>query len=175
MKTTSPINTPLWPVISLAFMFICGCAALPQTKTDLRVVVVRHAEKASAPAADPALTEAGYARAIRLAERLAHVRVGAVYATAFRRTQDTAYPTALRHQLSVTVYDTKQPAAQFVSQLRQTHTRGTILIVAHSNTVPDIVSALCTCAVHPMDERSFDFWYEVRITDKTARLSHGRY
>lgn len=152
-----------------------GCALLPQARTDLRVVVVRHAEKSASPATDPALSEAGYARAKRIAAQLAHAPVRAVYATAFRRTQDTAYPTALRHKLSVTVYDAKQPTAAFAAQLRQTHPRGTVLVVGHSNTVPQIVSALCACEVAPMDETSFDHWYEVRITDKGAHLTQTRY
>ena len=56
MKRNRPINRPLWPIVLLALALASGCVGFPQAKTDLRVVVVRHAEKASAPATDPALT-----------------------------------------------------------------------------------------------------------------------
>ena len=53
---------------------------------------------------------------------------------------------------------------------------GTVLVVGHSNTVPDIVSALCKCVVAPIDERDYGNLYDVRIErDTEPVLSQRRY
>jgi len=57
-------------------------------------VVVRHAERAEDGTDDPPLTEGGADRARRLAERLSTSPASVLCATAYRRTQATATPTA---------------------------------------------------------------------------------
>jgi hypothetical protein len=57
-------------------------------------VLVRHAERAAAPADDPPLTAAGTKRAQDLATTLRDTRFSAVVTTHLIRTRDTAAPTA---------------------------------------------------------------------------------
>ncbi|MBB1087364.1 histidine phosphatase family protein [Lysobacter sp. SG-8] len=142
-----------------------ACAAKPgnDPSASLRFVVVRHAEKAPAPADDPALTPEGEARAARLAASLANAPLVAVYATDYARTRDTAAPSAAAHGLAVTSYDAREPAAAFVAGLRARHESGTVLVVGHSNTVPGIAGALCGCAVAAMDESEYDHRFIVDI------------
>jgi broad specificity phosphatase PhoE len=95
------------------------------------------------------------ARAARLADSLRNEPLAAVYATAYRRTQQTALPSAQAHGLAVTTYDAAQPVAEFVTQLRRSHPTGTVLVVGHSNTAPAIAAALCQCEVSPMGDNDF--------------------
>ena len=136
------------------------------------ILIVRHAEKATDDARDPTLTAAGEQRAARLATLLAAEPVQAVYATAFRRTQATAAPTAHAKNLPVSTYDAAMPAADFARRLRETHARGTVLVVAHSNTAPAIASALCDCPVEPMPETEYGRYFRlVPAADRSAPLS----
>lgn len=99
----------------------------------------------------------------------------AAYATAFRRTQQTAAPAATAHGLAVSSYDARQDAGEFAAALRQRHARGTVLVVGHSNTVPAIAAALCGCAVAPINEDEYDRRLRVRIDDGgTATLVADR-
>lgn len=155
----------------------CTVPEKPQAPLPSRIVVVRHAEKdVSGDRSNPGLSVAGRARAQGIAQRLQADAVQAVYATAYRRTRQTAAPTAQAHGLTVTEYAANDPADAFAARLRSAHGRGTVLVVGHSNTVPAIVSALCRCAVAPIDESAFDNWYELHIDAAgTARLQHDRY
>lgn len=110
------------------------------------VFVVRHAERADAGAgavtmgADPLLSAAGEARAAKLASMLADAGVTLIYATEFKRTQDTAKPLAAKLGLAV------QPTAAadtagLVSKIKTGHAADVVLVVGHSNTVPALLKA----------------------------------
>lgn len=161
----------------LALCVLAGCAsAPPRTATALEFVVVRHAEKASDDPRDPGLSPDGQARAQRLADSLAGDDVVAVYATDYKRTRNTAAPTASAHAMAVSVYDAKQAATAFAAQLRARHPTGTVLVVGHSNTVPEIAAALCACMVAPMAESEFDRRIAIVFdAEGRASLSETRY
>ncbi|WP_170218650.1 phosphoglycerate mutase family protein [Marilutibacter aestuarii] len=157
----------------------CRHAGADTTDTPSRFVVVRHAEKL-APRSDadndPALTAAGLARADRLARSLQDADVVAVYATGYRRTQQTAAPTAAAHGLAVRTYDARASVDAYARQLRAEHAEGTVLVVGHSNTVPGIVAALCGCPVPPMSEAEYDHRYYVEFDAKgSPRMSDRPY
>jgi broad specificity phosphatase PhoE len=138
-------------------------------------VVVRHAEKADDGSRDPPLSTAGQTRARALARRLAHSGLVAVYATPFRRTQQTAQAVAASAGLPVSTYAADTVAAEFAATLRSHYPRGTVLVVGHSNTVPEIVASLCRCRIAVLDENAYDGIYTVRIApDGTASLDVGR-
>ncbi|WP_051885260.1 histidine phosphatase family protein [Lysobacter antibioticus] len=148
-----------------------GCATRPtEAEAPLTYVIVRHAEKSTDDPRDPSLSEAGQARAERLAASLAQAPMRAVYATEYRRTRQTGEPTARAHGLTMTRYDAKQAAAEFAATLRRDHRDGTVLVVGHSNTAPAIAAALCACDVAPMPETEFDRRMVVRI-DAQGRAS----
>lgn len=133
-------------------------ACVPAVRDDVvgtTFVVVRHAEKVD-DGNNPSLAPAGQARAKALAHRLRGHLLGGAYATGYRRTQETAQPTARAHGMKVTTYDARMPATEFAAQLRREHRGGTVLVVGHSNTAPQIAAALCACDVAPMAETEFD-------------------
>jgi len=112
------------------------------------ILLVRHAEKATdANEASVPLSEAGTARAARLAEMLRSAGVTAVYATDTVRARRTAEPLAKAAGLEVRIYapkdaDGKLEPRILLDRLQKEEPRGIVLVVGHSNTVPEILAAL---------------------------------
>jgi broad specificity phosphatase PhoE len=115
-------------------------ALAPSAFPQVTVIFTRHAEKADAPANDPILTEAGRKRAALLASMLADSGVEAIYVTEVQRTQLTAGPLAERVHIKPTVLPAKDTAS-LVKAIRERKS-GVVVVVGHSNTVPDIIAAL---------------------------------
>jgi broad specificity phosphatase PhoE len=106
------------------------------------VILVRHAElqgQLMAQPADTPLSEDGQARARRLAEMLQPAGITAVYASEFMRSRATAAPLAERLGLAVTVVP-KAESATLAERLRREQAAGTVLVVAHSDTLPLLMS-----------------------------------
>lgn len=104
------------------------------------VFVVRHAERADA-SPDSVLSAAGEARASRLGAILKNAGITQIYTTNLRRTVQTAAPLAAA--LTVTpvelaVGDTDA----LVARVRAAPPAGRVLVVGHSNTVPEILMRL---------------------------------
>jgi len=116
-----------------AFVVVTAASAEPL------VVIVRHAEKAASGGNDPDLAPAGRARADALARMLKDSGVTTVFASEFKRTQETAAPTAKSTGVAPTIVPAKDIAA-LVSKLHQL--KGNALVVAHSDTIPNIAKAL---------------------------------
>jgi broad specificity phosphatase PhoE len=104
------------------------------------VIFARHADKAAAPTKDPVLTEAGQKRAELLASMLADSGVEAIYVTDLQRTQLTAAPLAERVHVKPTILRAKDTAS-LVKAVRERKS-GVVVVVGHSNTLPDIITAL---------------------------------
>jgi broad specificity phosphatase PhoE len=82
------------------------------------VVIVRHAEKPANGGNDPDLSSAGRARAEALARILKDSGITAIFTSEFKRTQETAAPTATSSHVTPTVVAAKDTAA-LVAKLRQ--------------------------------------------------------
>jgi broad specificity phosphatase PhoE len=164
-----------------SLVVLAGCASVPSSHpvgngNEVSFIVVRHGEKATDNPEDPALSPAGQARATRLAVLLADEPITTVYATEFRRTQQTAKPTADQHRVPVTHYFSKGPIAELAAQWLRRHRQGTVLIVGHSNTVPEIVAALSGQNVEPISDHQFNRLFRVDIgSDGVARLTQREY
>ncbi len=104
---------------------------------DVTVWVVRHAEKAKNQS-DPQLSALGQKRAEVMAEMFKHFNLEKIYSTPYRRTQETAAPTAKSHSLTIESYAAGEGSALIKAIVNSGHNA---LIVGHSNTVPDIVRA----------------------------------
>jgi broad specificity phosphatase PhoE len=124
------------------------------------VIFVRHAERADGGAAagsmagtpaDPLLSAAGQARAEKLAAMLADSRVKAIYATEFHRTQDTGKPLAAKLGLKVETIAASETAA-LAARIRTDHPRDVVLVIGHSNTVPDAIKAMGGPAITMRDD-----------------------
>ena len=103
------------------------------------VFITRHAEKASPGGKDPDLSFEGQKRADALAHILKDSQITSVFVTEFKRTQETAAPTARAAQVSLTVIPTSDIGA-LVQKLRALN--GNALVVGHGNTIPDLLKEL---------------------------------
>src|SRR5690606_8049857 len=84
-------------LLLLTFACLLGACAGTAPRADavgVTFVVVRHAEKTGGAERDPELSPAGLARARDLARQLEREPLVAVYATGYRRTQQTVAPSA---------------------------------------------------------------------------------
>lgn len=154
----------------------CASTTTPDARTASTFLLVRHAEKATDDPKDPALTPAGEQRAARLSQRLADVPLSAVYSSDYRRTRQTATPTADRHGVEVTIYDAAQPADTFAASLRERHPAETVLVVGHSNTIPQLMAALCKCTAHVIGEDDYGDLLEIRLdADGRYSLRHDQF
>ncbi len=120
------------------FYFLLLSAFLSTATAQSTIFIVRHAEKADATK-DPDLSEAGRARAEALAKTLRDANITAIYATEFKRTQQTAAPLAKALGLTVTILPAKDNAA-LMAKLRAS--TGNTLVVGHGDTIPDLIKAL---------------------------------
>lgn len=130
--------------------------------------LVRHAEKAADQGNDPELTAEGRERALRLREALQPANPAAVYATQFRRTQQTAQPLADALGLPVTVIETSSELAGkypgvLLERICALPNGASALVVGHSNTLPGIVEAWTLAPVKPISDHEHDRLFMVKL------------
>ena len=161
-----------------AWMFALAMCAMmvPMAAEAQMVIVVRHAERAdggaSAPGAmggssDPELSEAGKARAQKLAAMLGDAGIVAIYTTQYRRTKDTATPLGDKIGVSYEAVPSGDMAG-LVAKVKS-HKSGAVLVVGHSNTVPLIVKALGGPSVTVADDE-YDSLFFVAANGTTTRI-----
>ncbi len=160
-------------LIVLAAVLMSAAPVFAQT-----VVIVRHGEKADA-SSDPALSSAGEARAKALAAALKHARLAAVIATPLNRTRSTGQPAASGAGLTVTSigFDGGQAAhvGAVATLARQAPEAATVLVVGHSNTVPEIARALGDADPQPLTECDFDRMTIIQLGAGAPRVVHAGY
>jgi broad specificity phosphatase PhoE len=132
-------------------------------------IVVRHAEKASptgSPDQDPELSARGRARATALADMLKNAQITAIFATEYKRTQQTAEPLSRALKIDLTVLPASDTAG-LLAQVKKT--RGNILVVGHSNTVPAILQGLGASEAIEIGDADYDNLF-VLTSGTPARL-----
>jgi phosphohistidine phosphatase SixA len=171
----------------LAIVFLAQACAAPRATpiavADTTVVIVRHAEKSTDDPRDPSLSAAGQQRARDLSTVLKDAGVTDVYVTQYKRTRQTAEPFAQASGISVIErpIDATNSAtyAQDLAHEILTRSAGkSVLVVGHSNTVPDIVKALSGNAVSPITDAEYDHIYVVTVaatgSPRVMQLRFGR-
>lgn len=141
------------------------------------IILVRHAEKNIEPAnTDPDLSLAGQARAQELVRMFGDAGIKAIYATQYKRTQQTVKPLADKLGLPVTSVDAKN-TAELVKQIRAQHNGEVVFVAGHNNTVPEIIAALGGPQMPIIPETEFDNLYIVTIyrvgRAKLLKLKYG--
>jgi len=168
-----PFLIPIWltAIAALTATVVFGLAVFAAwtwiTANSTTVIVIRHAEKETVSAADPALSAAGEARAALLARMFGDTqgagRLDAIYVSATLRSRSTAAPLAARLGIAPVVAAADDPKGLARRVLRENSGRR-VMVVAHINTVPEIVSALAGRSDIPsIDEKDFATMYVVSV------------
>jgi broad specificity phosphatase PhoE len=159
---------PLW-LLAIAGVFVLAMAfAYWNSATTTTIVLIRHAEKQVGAISDAPLSPQGEVRASRLAQMFGDNetfgRIGKIYVTNTRRTQQTAAGVAQRLGLSPVVVDAKVDSRELARRVLRENRGGRALVVGHSNTVPEIVAALRREeGVPAMGDEEFDTIYVVTV------------
>lgn len=141
------------------------------------VILVRHAEKAIVPPEnkDPDLSLAGLARTQELVKMFGNSGIAAIYATQFKRTQQTVKPLAEKVGIPVTQVEAKK-TAELVKQIRAQNAGQVIFIAGHNNTVPEIIAAFGGPQLPIIPETDFDNLYILTVqSDGSAKLLKMKY
>ena len=143
------------------------------------VILIRHAEKGTEPPSDPPLSPAGSARAQDLVTALADAGVTAIVTSDRRRTRETAAPMAkARHLEPVEIGRPDGSLARHVAAVAaevRRHPGGVVLVVGHTDTLPEIVTALGGPAIGAMPDAEYGNLYTLVSGPEGWRLVRTRY
>lgn len=138
------------------------------------IFLVRHAERAAISGhvpTDTGLSREGQARAQSLARLLKDCKITAIYTSEYRRTQETAAPLAKSLGIKPEIIPADD-VRSLVAKLRTS--RGNVLVVGHSNTLPWILRDLGIIDWITIGESDYDNLFEVTL-DPKPRLVHRHY
>jgi broad specificity phosphatase PhoE len=149
-----------------AALALAACATTAREAPRPDYYVMRHLQKEAGQ--DPGLTAEGRANAERLAGLLRGDPPTAIYVSNTRRAHETAAPLAAKLGLAVKEY----PAADLDGLVARVRAEpGAVLIVGHSNTVPEIVARLGGARPAPIaDDRFGDVWHVWGTPPRTEAL-----
>lgn len=141
------------------------------------VIVVRHAERGTAPADDPELTPAGTERALALVEALRDANVQVVLHTPRIRTRDTALPVARHFGLTPEIVPLSAGASHveaMAAAVRKHHGK-TVVVVGHSNTIMQYIAALGGPRRSDLCDHQYNGLYTLALIHGEAFLVEGQY
>ena len=134
---------------------------------------IRHAEKDLTDRSDPALTAEGEARAREWQNYFADKNIEAVYSTNTQRTMSTAGPTARAAGVEIRHYS---PADVPGPAFRAATAGKNVLVVGHSNTIPDAVNQLSGEQTYSdIDESEYGHLYTVKLRKGKAKVKHREF
>ncbi len=167
-------------VIIIYTAIAIGLAWFFESQATTTIIFVRHAEKVEIQD-DPGLSVAGRRRVAELTRQLVDADVvagiDAIYATPFKRSQETAQPLADALSLPIRTYDAED-TNDILEKILKKHKGKIILVVGHSDTLPVLIANLGASKKVPrIAEGEYDNIYIVSIPwfgkTKTIRLRFG--
>jgi broad specificity phosphatase PhoE len=168
IRRRRPFLAPLWLLAFGGIAVLVAAFAYWHSATTTTIVLIRHAEKQLGAISDAPLSPPGEVRAARLAQMFGDAaalgRLQKIYVTDTRRTQQTAAGVAQRLGITPVVVEGKSDSKALARRVLNENRGGRVLVVGHSNTVPEIVAALTgESAVPPIDDEQFDTMYIVTV------------
>lgn len=172
-------------------VFLLAVAALlfvvPQEEfKPITVYLIRHAERADEPRQDPLLTEKGTLRSQELARLLGNANIKAIITSQFARTKLTAEPLARKLNLDVTSISlslnpanprmvSEKSTAEVTNKILE-RAGESVLVIGHSNSIPDVIKMLGGDVTPVIDEKKFDDLFVVTVYAKgKAKVAHLKY
>jgi broad specificity phosphatase PhoE len=156
-------------LLSLAPMLaLAACAYIAPIQPASTFYVMRHLNTPEGMQ-DPDLTEEGQRNARLLADWFTAEPPVTIFVSNTRRAQQTAAPLAAKLGITPRIYDPRDTPGLIAEVLKEP---APVLIVGHSNTVPDIVEALGGARPGPLVHEDFgDVW---TISGSDRRTTRGK-
>lgn len=146
----------------ILFCLIMQTVSAQNTATTT-LYLIRHAEKADL-SSNPELSEAGIKRAKNWAAYFEKTPIDVFYTTMYKRTQQTCSPIAATKQKDIIFY---KPEAMDLKKIIEEYQGKTILIVGHSNTIPNYINKLLGEQKYPdIPETEFGNLYVIKSNGK---------
>ena len=173
-------------MIVVAVMF-CQPAVAQNEFKPITVFLIRHAEREQEPRQDPPLSKEGIARSQSLAQLLSSAGIKAIFTSQYNRTKQTAEPLAAKLGLTITPFSLKlnpsnprqiaeESTAEVTNKILE-HAGQNVLVVGHSNSIPDVIKMLGGDIVPTIDEQKFDDLFIVTVyakgKAKVVQLKYG--
>lgn len=138
-------------------------------------ILLRHAETTGG-GTNPSLSTAGQARAEELRRILANVPLAAIFASNYNRTLQTAQPTATDKSLIVKTYDPIDQSP-IVDDWLNNYKGKTVLVLGHSNTIPDLLNLFLGGTVYAnLPDSEYNNLYIATVSEKgSAKILHLKY
>ncbi|MGB7922923.1 MAG: phosphoglycerate mutase family protein [Pyrinomonadaceae bacterium] len=144
------------------------------------VILVRHGDRDNLtvpnPDRDLHLNRAGKERAKTLAQVLGEVDIKAIYVSSAVRTVETAAP--LAEKLDNMRTTPINEASDIKHDIMTNHAGEAVLVVGHSNSVPELVSQLSGETMPPINDKKFDHMFVVTVLDSAkanvVKLKYGK-
>ncbi len=158
-----------WLLAALAGAILTACATPTPVPPAPAFYVMRHLNT-PAGERDPDLLPEGRRLAEVLSERLRRQPPATIFVSTFKRTRQTAEPLAARLGLTPIVYDPADTPG-LVARVRAAP--GPVLVVGHSNTVPEIVQRLGGERPADLTHPDFGDLWVIQASGATARERLG--
>ena len=141
------------------------------------VILIRHAEKVIDPNnPDVDLSPAGQARAQEIVRIFGDAGINAIYATQYKRTQQSVKPLADKLGLPINQVNSKN-TAELLNQIKSQHSGQIIFVAGHNSTVPEIIAALGGPQYPVIPETEYDNLYVVTVyrtgKAKVVKMRYG--
>jgi broad specificity phosphatase PhoE len=169
LKPDSPSVARWQTYVVVVLLFVSMSLLAVPTFAASTIFLVRHAERADSGgsvSSDPGLSAEGNMRAVHLAQELKDAKITAIFTSEFQRTQETAAPLAKSLGIHPEIVLGKD-VSSLIARIRATS--GNVLVVAHSNTLPQIVKALGISTPVIMTEADYDNLFVV-LAGEAPRL-----
>jgi len=141
-----------------------------------KIYIIRHGEKETGR--DPVLTAAGISRAGDLLRALKNESVQKIYVSRYRRTQMTGDSMRIQLGIDTVHYTADTLCDDLVNTIMQHGDFGkTILIIAHSNTIPKIIRKLGVLDYPQVDipDSEFDNLFLITYKNEKARVKKMKF
>lgn len=163
-------------LILLAAIAFENSSFAQQEPAATKIFIVRHAEKETGK--DPVLTAAGNTRAGDLMRALQNEAVQKIYVSQYKRTQMTADSMRIQSGIKTVPYSADTVCDNLVNSIMENGDFGkTILIIAHSNTIPQIIRKLGVTDYPYGDipDNDFDNLFIITYKKEKAKLKKMKY
>lgn len=134
----------------------------------LQIYMVRHAEKSDNDPKDPDLSSQGLERVSRLNTFFKHINFDLVFATPYKRTQQTA--NGIKNNSQELIIYNPSHHAEIFSKVDEFSAKN-ILVVGHSNTIPVLGKILLEEEVPTIEEEDFGQIWQVNYCPKQKEMN----